>query len=222
LQILSISTNADAMGRVRGKSWMQEHVTDAYVKRARAEGMRSRAAYKLEQIADRDRLLRPGMVVVDLGAAPGSWSQVAAEKVGPQGRVVALDLLEVTPLRGVQFIRGDFRDAAALAELERVLGGRQADLVLSDMAPNLSGIAMTDQARALELAELALDFAVKHLKPQGNLLVKAFQGAAFDELLRAMRKHFAAVAARKPEASRGRSNEVYLVGKGLRPAGAAK
>jgi 23S rRNA (uridine2552-2'-O)-methyltransferase len=210
------------MGRVRGKSWMQEHVADAYVKRARVEGMRSRAAYKLEQIADRDRLLRPGMVVVDLGAAPGSWSQVAVEKVGPQGRVVALDLLEMTPLRGVQFIRGDFRDAAAVAELERALGGRQADLVLSDMAPNLSGIAMTDQARALELAELALDFAVKHLKPQGNLLVKAFQGAAFDELLRAMRRHFTAVAARKPEASRGRSSEVYLVGKGLRAAGPAK
>lgn len=204
------------MGRVRGKSWMQEHVADSYVKRARAEGMRSRAAYKLEQIADRDRLLRPGMVVVDLGAAPGSWSQVAAEKVGPRGRVVALDLLDMTPLRGVEFMRGDFRDPVVLAELERMLGGSKVDLVLSDMAPNLSGIATTDQARAAELAELALDFAVKHLKPQGNLLVKAFQGAAFDETLRAMRRRFAAVVARKPDASRGRSSEVYLVGKGLR------
>jgi 23S rRNA (uridine2552-2'-O)-methyltransferase len=200
---------------------MQEHVADRYVKRARAEGMRSRAAYKLGEIADRDRLLRPGMLVVDLGAAPGGWSQVAAARVGPQGRVIALDLLDMTPVRGVEFIRGDFRDAAVAAELAGALGGRPADLVLSDMAPNLSGIAATDQARALELALLALDFAVKHLKPQGNLLVKAFQGAACDELRKAMRERFAAVATRKPEASRGRSSEVYLVGEGLRAVPAA-
>jgi 23S rRNA (uridine2552-2'-O)-methyltransferase len=205
------------MGRVRGKSWMQEHVADAYVKRARAEGMRSRAAYKLDEIAGRDRLLRPGMVVVDLGAAPGSWSQVAAERVGPGGRVIAVDLLEMTPLRGVEFVRGDFREAPVLAEVERALDGRKADLVLSDMAPNLSGIAATDQARAMELAELALDFAMKHLKPQGNLLVKAFQGAGFEALLKALRGCFTAVAVRKPGASRDRSSEVYLVGKGLRP-----
>lgn len=204
------------MGRVRGKDWIKEHVSDAYVKRARAEGMRSRAAYKLDQIAERDRLLKPGMVVVDLGAAPGGWSQVAADRVGPGGRVIALDVLDMTPLRGVDFIRGDFRDTVVVAELQRALGARKADLVLSDMAPNLSGIAMTDQARALELAELALEFAIKHLKPQGNFLVKAFQGAGFEAFLKALRKLFAAVAVRKPGASRDRSSEVYLVGKGLR------
>src|SRR5262245_59443843 len=210
------------MGRVRGKSWMQEHVADAYVKRARADGMRSRAAYKLEEIAGRDRLLRPGMVVVDLGAAPGSWSQVAAERVGPDGRVIAVDLLDMTPLRGVEFIRGDFRDAPVVAELERALGARKADLVLSDMAPNWSGIPATEQSRALELAELALQFAMKHLKPQGNFLVKAFQGAGFEAFLKVLRNRFMVVAARKPGASRDRSSEVYLLGKGLRAAGAAK
>jgi len=206
------------MGRVRGKSWMQEHVSDAYVKRARAEGMRSRAAYKLDEIAVRDRLLKPGMVVVDLGAAPGGWSQVAAGRVGPRGRVIALDILEMPSLAGVTFLRGDFRDDATLAELERVLAGQRADLVLSDMAPNLSGIASSDQAQALELAELALDFALKHMKPKGNFLVKTFQGAGFEEYLRNLRGRFSAVAVRKPEASRDRSREVYLLGKGLKPA----
>jgi 23S rRNA (uridine2552-2'-O)-methyltransferase len=178
--------------------------------------MRSRAAYKLDQIAERDRLLKPGMVVVDLGAAPGGWSQVAADRVGPGGRVIALDILDMTPLRGVEFKRGDFRDAAVVAELGRTLGARGADLVLSDMAPNLSGIAATDQARVLELAELALEFAIKHLKPQGNFLVKTFQGAGFEPYLKALRERFASVAVRKPGASRDRSSEVYLVGKGLR------
>ena len=205
------------MGRVRGKSWMQEHVSDAYVKRARAEGMRSRAAYKLDEIAVRDRLLKPGMVVVDLGAAPGGWSQVAAGRVGPRGRVIALDILEMPSLPGVTFLRGDFRDDATLSELERVLAGQRADLVLSDMAPNISGIASSDQAQALELAELALDFALKHMKPKGNFLVKTFQGAGFEEYLRSLRGRFSAVAVRKPEASRDRSREVYLLGKGLKP-----
>jgi 23S rRNA (uridine2552-2'-O)-methyltransferase len=204
------------MGRVRGKKWMQEHVADAWVKRARAEGMRSRAAYKLEQIAGRDRLLAPGMTVVDLGAAPGGWSQVAAEAVGPHGRVIALDVMDMASLPGVTFIRGDFRDEAVAAELETALGGRKADLVLSDMAPNVSGIAAADQARMQELAELALDFALKHLKPQGNLLVKLFQGAAFEPFLKLLRSRFASVAVRKPDASRSRSSEVYLVGKGMR------
>ena len=204
------------MGRVRGKDWIKEHVADAYVKRARAEGKRSRAAYKLEQIAERDRLLRPGMIVVDLGAAPGGWSQVAAGRVGPRGRVIALDVLEMTGLAGVTFIRGDFHDDETVEQLERALGGEKADLVLSDMAPNMSGIASSDQARALGLAELALDFALKHLKPNGNFLVKLFQGAGFDSFLKTLRGRFAAVAVRKPEASRSRSSEVYLVGKGLR------
>ena len=204
------------MGRVRGKDWMKEHVADAYVKRAKAEGMRSRAAYKLDEIAARDRLLKPGMIVVDLGAAPGGWSQVAAERVGARGRVIALDVLEMRGLAGVIFVLGDFHDAKSVEALERALGGEKADLVLSDMAPNLSGIAVSDQARALELAELALDFALKHLKPQGNFLVKAFQGAGFDSFLKTLRSRFGSVAVRKPDASRSRSSEVYLVGKGLR------
>jgi len=209
------------MGRVRGKSWMQEHVADAYVKRSRAEGMRSRASYKLDEIAGRDRLLAPGMLVVDLGAAPGGWSQVAAREVAPGGRVIALDALEMPGLAGVTFIRGDFRDAGALAALVHALAGREADLVLSDMAPNLSGIAATDQARALELAELALDFALKHLKPQGNILVKLFHGAGFDDFVKGLRGQFRTVAVRKPDASRSRSREVYVLAKGLRASGRA-
>lgn len=204
------------MGRVRGKDWMKEHVADAFVKRAKAEGMRSRAAYKLGEIAARDRLLVTGMIVVDLGAAPGGWSQVAAARVGARGRVIALDVLDMAPLNGVTFIRGDFHDETAVAELERVLGGQKIDLVLSDMAPNMSGVPASDQARVLELAELALDFALKHLKPKGNFLVKTFQGAGFESFLKTLRSRFAAVAVRKPDASRSRSSEVYLVGKGLR------
>jgi 23S rRNA (uridine2552-2'-O)-methyltransferase len=204
------------MGRVRGKTWMQEHVADRYVKRARAEGLRSRASFKLEQIAGRDRLLAPGMLVVDLGAAPGGWSQVVARRIAPDGRVIALDLIEMPGLAGVIFIHGDFRDDETLAALERALAGRKADLVLSDLAPNLSGIAATDQARALALAELAVQFALKHLKPQGNFLVKAFQGAGFDNLVEDVRRQFRTVAVRKPDASRSRSREVYVVAKGLR------
>jgi 23S rRNA (uridine2552-2'-O)-methyltransferase len=190
---------------------MQEHVADAYVKRARTEGMRSRASYKLDEIAGRDRLLAPGMLVVDLGAAPGGWSQVAARAVAPGGGVIALDSLEMPSLAGVTVIRGDFREAEVLAALERALGGRKADLVLSDMAPNLSGIAATDQARALELAGLALDFALKHLKPGGNLLVKLFHGTGFDDFVKRLRGRFRRVAVRKPDASRSRSREVYLL-----------
>jgi len=204
------------MGRVRGKDWIKEHLADAYVKRAQAEGKRSRAAYKLEEIAGRDRLLAAGHVVVDLGAAPGGWSQVAAGRIGPRGRVIAVDLLDMAPVRGVTFLRGDFRDEAVAAELDRVLAGQKVDLVLSDMAPNLSGIPSSDQARMLELAELALEFSLKHLKPQGNFLVKVFQGAGFEPFLKTLRSRFASVAVRKPEASRSRSSEVYLLGKGLR------
>jgi 23S rRNA (uridine2552-2'-O)-methyltransferase len=206
------------MGRVRGKNWMQEHVADGYVRRARAEGRRSRAAYKLDEIAARDRLLRPGMLVVDLGAAPGGWSQAAAAGVAPGGRVIALDLLEMAPVAGVDFLRGDFRDDSVAARLERALRGQPVDLVLSDMAPNLSGIAATDQARALELAELALEFSLKHLKPQGNFVVKVFHGAGFDAFLRTLRSRFQSVAVRKPDASRSRSREVYLLARGLRAA----
>ena len=205
------------MGRVRGKDWMQEHVADRYVRRAQREGMRSRAAFKLEQIAGRDRLLRPGMTVVDLGAAPGGWSQVAAKQVGAGGRVIALDVLEMVSLPGVTFVPGDFREQATVEALERALEGRGVDLVLCDLAPNLTGVKSVDQARAIELAELALQFAVNHLKPQGNFLVKLFHGSAFDGFARRMREHFREVVARKPDASRSRSSEVYLLGRGCRP-----
>jgi 23S rRNA (uridine2552-2'-O)-methyltransferase len=198
------------------KAWMQEHVTDPYVRKAQAEGMRSRAAYKLQQLAERDHLLKPGMVVVDLGCAPGGWAQVAGRVVGPEGRVVGVDLLEMLPVPGVRFVQGDFGDDAVLAEVEKYLEGRLVDLVLSDMAPNMSGVASVDQARSIGLAELALDFAVNHLKPQGNFLVKVFQGSGFDQLVAEIRRCFVQVMIRKPEASRSRSNEVYLVGKGLK------
>jgi 23S rRNA (uridine2552-2'-O)-methyltransferase len=195
------------------KQWMMEHVNDVYVQRAKAEGYRSRAAYKLIEVAARDKLLKPGMVVVDLGAAPGGWSQVAAAKTGAGGRVIAVDLLPMDSLRNVTFLQGDFRDEAVAQALERELAGRPIDLVLSDMSPNISGIALSYQARAMHLAELALEFAVKHLKPGGSLLVKVFQGSGFQEFLREMRSCFMRVMTRKPEASRGRSNELYLLGK---------
>ncbi|MEN9784495.1 MAG: hypothetical protein RJA24_1838, partial [Pseudomonadota bacterium] len=189
------------------KAWMQEHVTDPYVRKAQAEGMRSRAAYKLQQLAERDHLLKPGMVVVDLGCAPGGWAQVAGRVVGPEGRVVGVDLLEMMPVPGVRFVQGDFGDDAVLAEVEEWLEGRSVDLVLSDMAPNMSGVASVDQARSIGLAELALDFSVNHLKPQGNFLVKVFQGSGFEQLVAQIRRRFVQVMIRKPEASRSRSNE---------------
>lgn len=194
---------------------MREHVTDYYVKRAKHDGYRSRAAFKLLEIDQRDHLLRGGMTVVDLGAAPGGWSQVAAGRVSPAGRVIALDLLEMPPLAGVTFIRGDFREAATLAEVERALQGRRPDLVISDMSPNISGVESADQARIMYLAELALDFASAWLQPQGNFLVKVFQGAGFETFLRVMRARFRQVVSRKPKASRDRSSELYLLGKGL-------
>jgi 23S rRNA (uridine2552-2'-O)-methyltransferase len=200
------------------KSWMREHVTDPYVKRANAEGYRSRAAYKLQQIDARDKLLKPGITVVDLGAAPGGWSQVAAKAIGPAGRVIALDVLEMRQVPGVTVICGDFNDEATLQALEQALDGSTVDLVLSDMAPNISGIASVDQARAIGLAELAVDFASKHLKPHGNFLVKTFQGAGYEGLVESLRRSFLKVYTRKPDASRSRSSEVYLLGKGLTKA----
>ena len=193
------------------KKWMREHVNDTYVKRAQKEGYRSRAAYKLLEIDERDRLLRPGMVVVDLGATPGGWSQVAAER---GCSVIALDLLPLQPLRGVEFIQGDFREDEVLGKLEEKLAGQWVGLVISDMAPNISGIGMSDQARAMHLAELAMDFSVQYLKPGGAFLVKVFQGAGFETYIRQMREHFAKVVTRKPGASRDRSREVYLLGLG--------
>lgn len=200
--------------------WLQRHVSDPYVQRSKREGYRARSAYKLLEIDDRDRVLRPGATVVDLGAAPGGWSQVAARRVGPAGRVVAIDLLPMEPVAGVTFVQGDFASKRALAAVEAALGGRPADVVLSDMAPNLSGIPVSDHARSLALAELARDFALARLGPEGALLVKVFQGAGYDEYLKSLRAAFRKVAVRKPEASRGESAEQYLLARGLKNTGA--
>ncbi len=205
------------MARTRSSArWLREHFTDEYVRRAQVEGYRSRAVYKLLEIHDRDRLLQPGMTVVDLGAAPGGWSQVATKLVGGQGRVIALDLLPMEPLAGVEFIQGDFRETEVLERLLAALADRPVDLVLSDMAPNASGIKAVDQPRGLYLAELALDFAGRRLRPGGDFLVKAFQGEGFDAFLKNLRTAFATVAPRKPRASRARSPEQYLLARNYR------
>jgi 23S rRNA (uridine2552-2'-O)-methyltransferase len=198
------------------RAWMREHIKDPYVQKAKAEGYRSRAAYKLLELDKKDRLLAPGQLLIDLGAAPGSWSQVAVARIGSKGRVVAVDLLPMEPLPGVQFVQGDFREQQVLEALLVLLGGRKADLVISDLAPNISGIGVSDQARSIYLCELALEFARQCLKPGGSLLVKVFQGAGFAEFLADMRKAFVKVGSRKPEASRGRSSEMYLLGKGYK------
>lgn len=189
---------------------MRRHVSDPYVRRARSLGYRSRAAFKLLEIDAKDRIFARGQRVIDLGAAPGGWSQVAAEKVGPRGRVVAVDLLPMAPIDGVRFIRGDLTDRAVRAEVEDALGGAQVDLVLSDMAPNLSGVAAADQARSVGLAEIALELALGHLSPGGGLLLKTFQGAEFPALLARLRACFERVVVHKPGASRSRSAETYL------------
>ncbi|WP_239797463.1 23S rRNA (uridine(2552)-2'-O)-methyltransferase RlmE [Candidatus Nitrotoga arctica] len=194
------------------KQWMHEHVNDSYVQRAQKEGYRSRAAYKLLEIDERDRLLKRGMVVVDLGAAPGGWSQVAAIKVAEGGKVIAVDLLPLHPIHGVEFIQGDFRDDSVMAQIESKLGGKKIGLVISDMSPNISGINISDQARAMHLAELALDFSLRHLQPSGTFLVKVFQGVGFEDYIKLMRSYFARVVTRKPDSSRDRSNELYLLG----------
>ena len=196
--------------------WLKEHFSDPYVKRAQAEGMRSRAAYKLEELIERDRLLKPGMVVVDLGAAPGGWSQVVRRALGDSGRVLALDILEMPSMAGVEFIHGDFREPEALSRLEAALGAERADLVLSDMAPNMSGVEAVDQARAMYLVELARDFAEAHLKTGGSLLLKMFQGVGSDAFLLDLRQRYNKVQVRKPKASRARSNEVYVLASGKR------
>lgn len=203
--------------------WLKEHFSDPYVKKAQAEGLRSRAAYKLEELVERDRLLKPGMVVVDLGAAPGGWSQWVRKALGEidranPGRVIALDILEMPSLAGVEFLHGDFREDAVLRALEATLGGRPVDLVLSDMAPNKSGMDAVDQPRLMHLAELAMEFADAHLKVQGTFLIKLFQGVGFDEYVRELRRRYAKVSIRKPAASRKRSPEVYALAQGKREA----
>ncbi len=195
---------------------MREHVNDTYVQLARKEGWRSRAAFKLLEIDDKDKLLKRGEVVVDLGATPGGWSQVASKRVGDVGMVVALDLLEMDPIHNVYFIQGDFREDEVLEQLEKQLGDRRVGLVMSDMAPNMSGVPLVDQARVMHLAELGLEFSRVHLKPEGAFLVKVFQGTDYETFLRQMRETFKTVVVRKPDASRDRSAELYLLGRTLR------
>ena len=194
------------------KAWMQEHLNDAFVRQAQKDGYRARAAYKLIEIDDKDHLIKPGMAVVDLGSAPGSWSQVVAQRLKGQGKIIALDILPMVGIGGVDFIQGDFRQDAVLAELEDRLNGQPIDLVISDMAPNISGIGSVDQANATYLTELAVDFSLKWLKPNGNFLVKVFIGSGFEEIVKLMRESFEKVVTRKPKASRDRSSEVYLLG----------
>jgi 23S rRNA (uridine2552-2'-O)-methyltransferase len=196
--------------------WLAEHAADPYVQRAHAEGWRSRAAFKLEEIQRSDRLLRPGMTVVDLGAAPGGWSQFAARLLGGRGRVVALDVLAMPSLPGVEFIQGDFSDDEALARLHSLLGETKVDLVMSDMAPNMTGMSDVDHDRSMYLVDLAVEFAGQTLRPGGDLLMKVFQGREFQPLLARLRRSFESVKLRKPKASRARSSEVYVLARGYR------
>ncbi|WP_428603860.1 23S rRNA (uridine(2552)-2'-O)-methyltransferase RlmE [Sedimenticola sp.] len=193
------------------QQWLDRHFNDAYVKRAQAEGYRSRAAFKLLELQEKDRLISPGQVVVDLGAAPGGWSQVAARLVGSTGKVFALDILDMEPLPDVDFIQGDFREEASVEQMRALLAGRPVDLVISDMAPNVSGMSAVDQPRAMYLCELALDYAREVLRPGGGFVVKVFQGEGFDQYVRELRSTFTKVVTRKPAASRPQSREVYLV-----------
>ena len=205
------------MARSKSSSrWLKEHFSDPYVKRAQAEGWRSRAVFKLEELIERDRLLKPGMVIVDLGAAPGGWSQVACERLGGKGRVIALDILPMQGIGGVEFILGDFREDSVLQQLKQTLDGAVVDLVLSDMAPNLSGMTAVDQPRSMHLVELAEEFAAGHLRPGGAFLAKVFQGEGFDDLVRRLRAGYERVSIRKPKASRARSPEVYALAVGKR------
>ncbi|HEX9397500.1 MAG TPA: RlmE family RNA methyltransferase [Burkholderiales bacterium] len=198
-----------------GKAWLRRHVTDGFVKKAKQQGYRSRAAFKLLEINDRENILRPGSFVIDLGAAPGGWLQVTAERVGPRGKVVGVDLLDIKPIPGVTLFKADFREA----DLEGALGGK-ADLVLSDMMPNVTGVPLVDQARAAELTLAAIALCKKVLRPDGAFLVKVFHGEAFDEVLAALKMTFKTVATRKPSASRGESRETYLLARGLNPRAA--
>ena len=205
------------MGRSKSsKGWLKEHFDDPYVKKAQFEGRRSRAWFKLDELDDKDKLLKKGQIVVDLGAAPGGWSEYAIEKVGDNGKVFALDILPMDSIAGVSFIQGDFREESVLKQLLDEMGDSRADLVLSDMAPNISGMSAVDQPRAMYLVELALDLARQVLKPGGVLLVKIFQGEGFDNYLKEVRSAFQSVKTRKPDASRARSREVYILAKGFK------
>ena len=203
------------------KDWIHQHINDPYVKMAQQKGYRARAAFKLIEILDTEKLMRRGDVVVDLGSAPGSWSQVARERLaGPggavDGRIIALDLLPMEPVAGVEFIQGDFRDDAVLQQLQEMVGDQAVDLVISDMAPNLSGVGVADSARIQHVCELALDFACNHLKPDGALIVKAFHGSGFSQIVQAFKQRFKRVVERKPKASRDKSSETFLVARDLK------
>ncbi|MEO5692971.1 MAG: RlmE family RNA methyltransferase [Usitatibacter sp.] len=199
------------------KQWLRRHVSDPYVIQSKKDGYRSRSAYKLTEIDAKDHLLKGGITVLDLGSAPGGWAQVLSKKVGSSGKVIAIDLLEMEPLPGVTFIQGDFNSRKGLEALAAALEGGKADLIMSDMAPNMTGIAVTDQARGMHLAEIARDFALLHLHPDGDFLTKIFQGAGYDEYLKSLRSAFRKVVIRKPDASRGESAEQYLLARGLKP-----
>lgn len=204
------------------KEWIQQHINDPYVKMAQQKGYRARAAFKLSEIVDAERLLRRGDIVVDLGSAPGSWSQIARERMlGAggviDGRVIALDMLPMEPVAGVEFILGDFREDAVLEQLKILLDGQKVDLVISDMAPNLSGVSSADSARIQHVCDLALDFACNHMRPEGALIVKAFHGSGFSQIVESFKQHFQRVVERKPKASRGKSSETFLVARGLKP-----
>ncbi len=201
------------------QNWLKEHFNDPYVKKAQSEGLRSRAAYKLEELIERGHFLKPGMVAVDLGAAPGGWSQMLTRELGSRGSVYALDILEMPSIPGVTFLCGDFREDAVLQAFEALVGAEAVDLVLSDMAPNMSGVSTVDQPRSMELAELARDFAEAHLKPGGTFLVKVFQGSGFDDYLKDLRTRYTKVTMRKPKASRLRSPEVYALATGFKAIG---
>ena len=194
--------------------WLREHFDDEYVKKAQREGYRSRAVYKLDEIQQKDRLIRPGMAIVDLGSAPGGWSQYASGLLGHKGKVVAMDILPMDPLPEVTFLQGDFREDDVLDKLLQALEGKEVDLVMSDMAPNISGMDVVDQPRSMYLTELAVDFAERVVRPGGGLLIKVFQGEGFDELVRSLRSHYQKVVIRKPRASRPRSREVYALARG--------
>jgi 23S rRNA (uridine2552-2'-O)-methyltransferase len=204
------------------KNWLHDHINDPYVKLAQKEGYRARAAYKLKEIDESEKLIKPGQVIVDLGCAPGSWAQYARNKLAGQaggginGVIIGLDMLAMEPIADVHFIQGDFREQEVLAQLEQVLGERKVDLVLSDMAPNLSGVAVTDAARVEYLVDLAIDFAKVHLKPSGALLVKCFNGTGFTQLVEKFRQEFKTVTQKKPKASRDKSSEVFLLGKAMK------
>ena len=203
------------------KEWVQQHINDPYVKMAQQKGYRARAAFKLTEILDAEKLLRKGDIVVDLGATPGSWSQVVRERLAGaggiiEGRIIALDLLPMEPVSGVEFIQGDFRNDDVLHELESRLQGQKADLVISDMAPNLSGVGVADSARIQHVCDLALEFSVNHLKPEGALIVKAFHGSGFSQIVESFKRHFVRVVERKPKASRDKSSETFLVGRRLK------